>query len=70
MERMKAEERERRGWSQSFVTRLTGIAQSDLSAFENGRRAAGPGQRRRLARALGLTESELFVPIEQGADRG
>ena len=63
-------EREKRGWSQTFVSALTGIAQSDLSAFENERRTPGPGQRQRIAKACGLAESVLFTPIEQGADRG
>jgi len=70
MERLRAEEREKRGWSQTWLSALTGIAQSDLSAFENGRRTAGAGQRQRIAKAFGLAESELFAPIEQGADRG
>jgi transcriptional regulator with XRE-family HTH domain len=58
-------ERERRGWSQTFLSGLTGIAQSDLSAFENERRQAGAGQRQRLARAFGLPEAELFVRAEE-----
>jgi transcriptional regulator with XRE-family HTH domain len=63
-------ERERRKWSQTFLSAMTGIAQSDLSAFENERRTPGPGQRRRIARVFGLPEADLFDPIEQEATRG
>ncbi len=56
------EERARRGWSQTRVSALTGISQSDLSAIENGRRLPGAGWRRRLADAFGVNEVELFGP--------
>jgi transcriptional regulator with XRE-family HTH domain len=56
------EERARRGWSQTHVTTLTGISQSDLSAIENGRRLPGAGWRRRLADVFGVSEVELFGP--------
>jgi transcriptional regulator with XRE-family HTH domain len=54
------EERKRRGWSQTRLSALTNIAQSDLSAIENGRRVPGAGWRRRLAEAFGLPEADLF----------
>jgi hypothetical protein len=41
---------------------LTGIAQSDVSAIERGRRYAPPGWRRRFAAAFKLPESHLFPP--------
>ena len=53
-------ERERRGWSQTKVTILTGIAQSDISAIEHERRVPGPAQRQRIADAFGLPEAQLF----------
>jgi transcriptional regulator with XRE-family HTH domain len=56
------EERRRRQWTQQRLSALTGIAQSDLSAFENERRQAGVGQRERIARVFGMTEAELFTP--------
>lgn len=58
--RLKAE-RLRRGWTQTTLSALTGIAQSDLSAIENGHRRAGAGQRRRIALVIGLPEAHLFA---------
>jgi len=59
MRRLK-EERKRQRLSQTRLSALTGIAQSDLSAIETGRRVPGPGWRRRIAEALNVSESELF----------
>ncbi len=54
------EERKRRGWSQTRLSALTGIAQPDISAIENGRRTPGRGWRQRLAQVFGLLEADLF----------
>jgi transcriptional regulator with XRE-family HTH domain len=54
------DERLRHGWSQTNVSMRTGIAQSDISALERGKRYAPPGWRRRLATAFKVPESELF----------
>jgi len=54
------EERLRRGWSQTKVSALTGIASPDISAIERSVRYLHPGWRRRLAAAFKLSESELF----------
>ena len=62
-------ERKRRGWSQTFVTALTLIAQSDLSLVERGLRPAPPLWRRRLSQAFGIPEKELFAPTEEYVDR-
>ncbi len=59
-------ERIKRGLTQTRLSALTEIAQSDLSAFENGRRTAGAGQRQRIARALGLPAATLFAPADLG----
>ena len=64
------EERRRRKWSQTFVSGITGIAQSDLSAIENGHRRAGPGWRGKLARAFGMDEADLFAVLPSGPDDG
>ena len=56
------EERPRRGWSLTRVSGLTGIAASDLSALERGRRYPHPGWRRRLALAYRMPEDALFAP--------
>jgi transcriptional regulator with XRE-family HTH domain len=53
-------ERLRRGLTQTALSALTAIAQSTLSAIENGRLRAGAGQRRRLALVFGLPEQHLF----------
>jgi transcriptional regulator with XRE-family HTH domain len=53
-------ERLKRGWSQTKLSMLTGIAQSDLSAVENGRKLPHAGWRARLARALELPIDALF----------
>jgi len=58
-------ERLRRGWSQTKLSALTGIAQSDLSALENGRRPLSPGWRRRIALAFGLPESAFSLRTEE-----
>ena len=53
-------ERIKRGISQTRLCMLTGIAQSDISAIENGKKYAPPGWRQRLARALQLPIDVLF----------
>lgn len=59
------DERLRRGWSQTRLSALTGIASPDLSAIERGARPAFPGWRRRLALVFGIPEVELFAPGEE-----
>jgi transcriptional regulator with XRE-family HTH domain len=69
--RLKAE-RLKRGWSQTRVSMLTGIAAPDLSAVERGLRRAHPGWQRRLAVTFGLPADVLFaeVPAEDLATAG
>lgn len=55
------------GLSQAELSRRTRINAPNLSAIENGQREAWPRARRRLARALKVTESELFP---EGNDNG
>jgi transcriptional regulator with XRE-family HTH domain len=62
-------ERQRRGWSLTRVSGLTGIAASDLSAVERETRIPFGGWRRRIAKAFGVPEHELFVPAEAGSER-
>lgn len=59
MNRLK-EIRNERGLSQLRLSLLTGIAPSELSRIENNWIKPYPGWRKRLARALGVTEAELF----------
>ena len=46
--------------SQQDLERMTGVAQSTLSALEAGKRDAQPRTVRRLAEALGLEPRELM----------
>ena len=55
-----AEIRKQRGLSQLRLAMLTGIQPPDLSRIETGRLKPYPGWRKRLARALGTTEDDLF----------
>lgn len=48
------------GFSLTQLTVLTGISTADLSRMENGRIHPYPGWRRRLAKAFGVPERELF----------
>ncbi len=64
MNRLK-EFRNRRGFSQLRLAMLTGIAPSDISRIENNWLRPYAGWCKRLARALGATEAELF-PKEKG----
>ena len=58
--------RKDKGLSQLRLSFMTGIAPSEISRIENGWLRAFPGWRKRLARALGTTEAELFP--ERGQD--
>lgn len=57
--------RRERGFSQLRLAMLTGIAPWDISRVENGWIRPYPGWRKRFARALGMSEAELF-PTEKG----
>lgn len=59
--------RNEKGLSQLRLSFLTGIPPGDISRIENGWLRPYPGWRRRLAKALGATEAELF-PTERKQD--
>ena len=61
--------RTKRGFSQLTLAKLTNLAPTDISRIENGWVRPYTGWRKRLARALDTTESELF-PAEQGGSDG
>lgn len=48
------------GLSQVELARRAHIASTNLNSIENGRLKAWPKARRKLARALKVTEAELF----------
>ncbi|MEE9201813.1 MAG: helix-turn-helix transcriptional regulator [Dehalococcoidia bacterium] len=68
MNRLK-EVRNERGVSQLRLAMLTGISPGDISRIENDWLRPYAGWRKRLARALGKTEAELF-PAEKGGQDG
>lgn len=60
-------ERKRRGWSLAKLCAKTdGIDQAALSRVERGIWPAGPGWRRRIAAAFGMSEEELFAEVGHG----
>ncbi len=63
------QERLRRGWSQTKLSALTGIASPDISAIERGRRHVWPGWRSRLSAVFGIPEDELFSPVDDRQER-
>jgi len=54
------EVRKEKGLSQLKLAFMTGIAPNEISRIENGWLKPYPGWRKRLSRALGMPESELF----------
>jgi transcriptional regulator with XRE-family HTH domain len=52
--------RKRKGLSQLRLAMVTGISPWDISRIENGWIRPYEGWRKRLTRALGVTEAELF----------
>lgn len=63
------EYREARGLSQVELSRLARVAAPNVSAMERGRLLPWPKVKRRLAKALRCTETELF-PEKGGQDAG
>lgn len=56
--------RRARKFSQMELAARAKVAQSDVSAMENGWRRPYPKQAKRLARVLGLTPDELTEPAD------
>lgn len=54
------EKRKERGLSQLKLSLVTNIAPGDISRIENGWIKPYPSWKKRIARALGTTETELF----------
>ena len=54
------EVRNERGLSQLKLAFLTGISPSDISRIENGWLRPYPNWRKRLAKALGTSQADLF----------
>lgn len=62
--------RKEKGLSQLKLAFMTGIAPNEISRIENGWLKPYPGWRKRLSRALGVPEIELFPPEEQSKNNG
>ncbi len=58
------EERTLRGWSRAELARRAGINASTVGLIESGRLRPYPSQLVKLANALGVTESEAHVLLE------
>lgn len=54
-----------KGLSQFQLAMLSGTSREYINGLENGRMSAGPKLRKRLALALGVSESELFPPADE-----
>jgi|WetSurMetagenome_2_1015567.scaffolds.fasta_scaffold86254_2 ribosome-binding protein aMBF1 (putative translation factor) len=59
--------RDAKGWSQTKLAYMAKVAQSDISAIENGWRKPYPGQAKRIAKLLGLKPEELTQAVDQSA---
>ena len=57
-------ERSRRGWSRAELARRAGLNASTVGLIESGRLQPYPRQLYKLARALGFSESEAHVLLE------
>ena len=64
------EVRKEKGLSQLKLAFMTGIAPNEISRIENGWLKPYPGWRKRLSRALGVPELELFPPEGNGGSDG
>ena len=62
MTRMKVRRHEL-GMSQTIVAAKARMSPSDISRIETGRQVPYPGQRKRIAKALGLTPAELLDDV-------
>jgi len=59
-------ERQRRGLSQSALSRLSGVHPSVISQLEAGKVHPYSGWKRRLGEALGVPGDELFERVDDG----
>ena len=64
------ERRQALGLSQTRLACLVGMAGSTLSNLELGKQMPWPKARHDLAKALGVTESELFPDDQDAKERG
>lgn len=55
------EYRKEKGWSQTYLAQKCGIARTDLCAIEIGVRPCGAKRAMRIAKALGIGLSNLYV---------
>jgi transcriptional regulator with XRE-family HTH domain len=53
------------GISQLELARRAKMSPADVSLIENGKRAAYPGWRKRLAESLGVEEERIFPEVNE-----
>ena len=61
--------RTQRGLTQLDLATLTQIAPSNISSMENGKQFAYPGWRKRLAKALGVSEKSILWEVGQNDEK-
>jgi transcriptional regulator with XRE-family HTH domain len=64
-----SEERALRGWSRAELARRAGINASTVGLIESGRLRPYPSQLLKLANALGISESEAHLLLEEETSR-
>ena len=60
--------REKRGWTQTELSAVSGVSQQFISAVERGERVPNVYIALKLARALGVTVEELVEATDEGRD--
>jgi len=58
-------QREKRGWSQAGLSKLSGVSDEYISQLENGSNVPNELVCQKLSTALGVAVSELFGPEEE-----
>lgn len=58
------QEREKRGWSLTELTKRTGISEPTLSMIERSKITPYPGWQKRIAGAFRMKKADLFCEVE------
>ena len=59
------EHRKARGWTLDHLADLVGTSKGHLSDIETGKREASVSMLRRIGKALGVTDVEMFDPVDE-----
>lgn len=52
-----------KGMSQSYLARMVGVAEPNLSQIERGQRAPWPKLKREIAQVLKISQEEIFPEV-------